>query len=330
MPLIRRGLQIPNFSFPGVGAGDLFEAVGSIARRAEDAGFDTVLVMDHFYQLPALGPPDAYMLEAYTLLGALAASTRRANLATLVAGNTYRNPALLAKMITTLDVVSRGRALAGVGAGWFETEHRGYGFDFPPLGERLDRLEEALQILHPMLRGKQPSFDGHFYRASEALNEPPPVRPGGPPILIGGTGERRTFRLVAEFADESNWVCPPAEFPRKLDALKKHCSDLGRDRASIGVSWLASLVLAPTREEAEAARDRFLGRRGIDFSKLPERMQRNINEALVLGDPDTVGEFLQTRVLDAGLDGVIVNLPADAHEEGSVERAGELLRRVTG
>jgi F420-dependent oxidoreductase-like protein len=330
MPLIRRGLQIPNFSFPGVAEEGLFETVASIARRAENAGFDTVLVMDHFYQLPALGPPDAYMLEAYTLLGALAASTERANLATLVAGNTYRNPALLAKMITTLDVVSRGRALAGVGAGWFEAEHRGYGFEYPPLGERLDRLEEALQIIHPMLRGMRPSFEGHFYRASEALNEPPPVRPGGPPILIGGTGERRTFRLVAEFADESNWVCPPTEFPRKLEALEKHCGDLGRDRASIGVSWLASLVLAPTREEAEAARDRFLAQRGIDFRSLPERMQRNIDEALVLGDPDTVGEFLQRRVFDAGLDGVIVNLPADAHEEGSVERAGELLRRVTG
>jgi F420-dependent oxidoreductase-like protein len=330
MPVIRRGLQIPNFTYPGVDAEGLFAAVSSIARRAEQAGFDSVLVMDHFYQLPALGPPDAYMLEAYTLLGALAASTERVNLSTLVAGNTYRNPALLAKMVTTLDVVSGGRALAGIGAGWFEPEHRGYGFEFPPLGERLDRLEEALHIIHPMLRGKRPTFEGRFYRGSEALNEPPPVRAGGPPILIGGTGEKRTLRLVAEFADESNWTCPPSDFPRKLEALERHCRDVGRDRASIGVSWLGSMVLAPTREEAERARDEFLRRRGIDFAKLPEHMQRNIDQALLLGDRDTVGEFLETRVFGAGLDGVIVNLPADAHEEGSVERAGELLRRVTG
>lgn len=330
MPVIRRGLQIPSFSYPGTGPAQLFETVSSIARRAEESGFDTVLVMDHFYQLPAIGSPDDYMLEAYTLLGALAATTERVNLSTLVAGNTYRNPALLAKMVTTLDVVSGGRALAGIGAGWFELEHRGYGFEFPPLGERLDRLGEALHVIHPMLRGKRPTLDGRFYRASEALNEPPPVRAGGPPILIGGTGEKKTLRFVAEFADESNWTCPPADFPRKLEALERHCSDVGRDRATIGVSWLGSMVLAPTREEAEGTRDRFLQRRGIDFAKLPENMQRNIDQALLLGDPDTVGEQLQSRVLGAGLDGVIVNLPADAHEEGSVERAGALLRSVTG
>ncbi len=330
MPMIRRGLQIPSFTYPGVDTAGLFDTVSSIARRAEQAGFDTVLVMDHFYQLPALGSTDDYMLEAYTLLGALAASTEQVNLSTLVAGNPYRNPALLAKMVTTLDVVSRGRALAGIGAGWFEPEHRGYGFEFPPLGERLDRLDEALHIIHPMLRGKRPTFEGKFYRASEALNEPPPVRAGGPPILIGGTGEKRTLRLVAEFADESNWTCPPADFPRKLEALERHCSDVGRDRASIGVSWLASLVLAPTQEEAEHSRDVFLQRRGIDFAKLPDHLQRNINQALLLGNADTVGEFIESRVLGVGLDGVIVNLPADAHEEGSVERAGELLRRVTG
>ncbi len=252
------------------------------------------------------------MLEAYTLLGALAAGTERVSLSTLVAGNTYRNPALLAKMVTTLDVVSRGRALAGIGAGWFDVEHRGYGFEFLPLGERLGRLEKALQIIHPMLRGKRPSFEGAFYRASEALNEPPPVRAGGPPILIGDTGEKRTLRLVAEFADESNWTCPPSDVPRKLEALERHCADVGRDRASIGVSWLGSMILAPTPEEAERARDGFLHRRGIDFAKLPENMQRTIDQALLLGDADTVGEFLQDRVLGVGLDGVIVNLPADA------------------
>jgi len=150
----RLGFQIPNFSFPGVATSALFEQVASIASRAEDAGFDTVFVMDHFYQLPALGTPDQPMLEAYTLLGALAARTRRARLATLVSGNTYRNPALLAKIVTTLDVVSGGRAMLGIGAGWFELEHVGYGFEFPPIRERLERVDEALSIIVPMFRGE--------------------------------------------------------------------------------------------------------------------------------------------------------------------------------
>ena len=327
-PRIRMALQIPNFSYPGVAPEQLFERVAATANAAEGAGFDTVLVMDHFYQLPALGPPENEMLEAYTLLGALAARTSRVRLGTLVSGNTYRNPALLAKMVTTLDIVSRGRALLGIGAGWFEPEHQGYGFEFPPIGRRLDRLEEALQIIRPMLRSERPSFEGSYYRAESALNVPAPIQPGGPGILIGGAGEKRTLALVARFADESNLTSTPDEIPRKLEALEGHCAKIGRDRAEIGVSWLGSVILAPTHAQAESARNAFLAARGMDWNTLPDNVREMVERALVIGDPDQLGEFVQTRLVGRGLDGVVINLPADGHEPEAVELAGKTLARA--
>jgi F420-dependent oxidoreductase-like protein len=324
----RLGFQIPNFTFPGVEDDGLFERVASMAECAEASGFDTVLVMDHFYQLPMLGPPDWNMLEAYTLLGALAARTRNVRLSALVTGNTYRNPALLAKIVTSLDVISGGRAVAGLGAGWFEQEHRGYGFEFPPLGERLDRLEEALGIIGPMLRDEQPSMDGRFYRTADAINRPASLQAGGPPILIGGGGERRTLRLVALYADESNLPCAADDIPRKLEALDRHCEELGRERSAVGVSWLTSLVLAPTREQAEAERNALLARRGMDWNTLPDHVKENLSRALLLGDPDSVCEFLQTRVLDVGVDGLVVNLPANGHDLEAIALAGRTLSKL--
>jgi F420-dependent oxidoreductase-like protein len=311
---IRMALQIPNFTYPDTPTEQLFDGVVASAQAAEASGFDAVLVMDHFYQLPMLGPPENEMLEAYALLGGLAAHTERVRLGTLVSGNTYRNPAHLAKIVTTLDVVSRGRALFGIGAGWFEPEHQGYGFAFPPIGERLDRLEEALQIARAMFRGERPSLKGRHY-----------LQPGGPGILVGGTGERRTLRLVARYADESNWTCSPDEFPRKMEALEKHCAEVGRDRREIGVSWLGSMMLAETMEQAERGRDEFLRARGMEWSTLPEPVQANVSRALLIGDPDTVGEFIATRILGAGLDGVVVNLPANGHDPEAVELAGRTL-----
>ena len=328
--MTRLGLQIPNFTFPGVPDARLFEQVASIAVQAEEAGFDTVMVMDHFYQLPALGAPDQPMLEAYTLLGALAARTSRARLATLVTGNTYRNPALLAKMVTTLDVVSGGRAVLGIGAGWFEPEHVGYGIAFPSLRERLDRLEEALEIIRAMFRGERPSFEGRFYRTSEALNVPLPLRPGGPPILIGGSGEKRTLRLVAKYGDESNLTCEPAEIPRKLEALARHCADLGRDPDTIGKTWLGSLIIAPTHELAVDARNDFLARRGLRWDSLPQPLRDTIDRALLLGDPDEVGERVQREILGAGLDGIVVNLPANGHLPEAIDLCASTLRKALG
>jgi F420-dependent oxidoreductase-like protein len=328
--MTRLGLQIPNFTYPGVPDARLFEQVAATAGQAEEAGFDTVMVMDHFYQLPALGAPDQPMLEAYTLLGALAARTSRVRLATLVTGNTYRNPALLAKIVTTLDVISGGRAVLGIGAGWYEPEHLGYGVPFPSLRERLDRLEEALEIIRAMFRGERPTFEGRYYRTSEALNVPLPLRPGGPPILIGGSGEKRTLRLVAKYGDESNLTCEPSEIPRKLEALARHCADFRRDPATIGKTWLGSLVIAPTHELAVEARNDFLARRGLRWESLPQPLRETIDRALVMGDPDAVGERVQREILGAGLDGIIVNLPANGHLPEAIDLAATTLRKALG
>src|SRR3954471_12959064 len=189
--MTRFGVQLPSFS--GFDPADLFDHVAGLTTTAEEAGFDSVWVMDHFFQLPPLGGPDQPMLEAYTLLGALAARTTRVQLGTLVTGVTYRNPGILAKIVTTLDVISRGRAILGIGAAWFDFEHTGLGVDFPPTGVRMEMLEEAVQICRAMFREEKPTFTGKHFRTHEALNSPPPVRAGGPPIMIGGQGEKKTI-----------------------------------------------------------------------------------------------------------------------------------------
>ncbi len=326
--MTRLAFQIPNFDLPDVPVTELFERVAGMACQAEQSGFDTVMVMDHFYQLPMLGKPDDRMLEAYTLLGALAARTRTARLGTLVSGNTYRNPALLAKIVTTLDVVSGGRALLGIGTGWFEQEHDGYGFRFGSLAGRFEKLEEALQIIVPMLKDERPSFEGRHYQAREAINFPPPIQRGGPALMIGGAGEKKTLRLVARFADESNLPCAADEIPRKLEALDRHCSELGRDRSEIKVSWLGSVLMAPTREQAERERNAYLGRRGMDYESLPPAIREGIDRALVIGDPDGVGEFVSEKLVGAGLDGLTLNMPANGHDLEAIAMVGETLGKL--
>ena len=200
---MRFGLQIPNFT-QGDTPTAMFDEVVERATAAEETGYDSVWVMDHFYQLPPMGGPTVPMLDSYTLLGALAARTSRVRLGTMVTGVTYRNPAHLAKIVTTLDVISGGRAILGLGAAWYDVEHEGLGFDFPPAGERLDRLEEALQICRAMFSEEAPTFDGRYYRIHQARNVPRPVQPGGPTILVGGGGEKRTLQLVARYADMCN------------------------------------------------------------------------------------------------------------------------------
>src|SRR6266576_5656483 len=205
------GLQLPSFTFPGVPDAGLFERVAAIAGAAEDAGFDSFWVMDHYHQIPNIGLPSEPMLEAYTVLSGVAARTSRISLGAMVTGVIYRNPAFLAKVVTTLDIVSSGRAILGIGAAWNEDEHRGYGYDFPPVGERLSRLEEALQICRAMFREEAPTFEGRYYRIQEALNFPRPIQPNGPPIMIGGGGEQRTLKLVAQYGDMCNIFGDPGD-----------------------------------------------------------------------------------------------------------------------
>ena len=246
-PVTRLGLQIPNFTFPGVADAGLFETIAGIAITADGNGFDSLWLMDHLYQIEVVGPREDPMLEAYTLLGALSARTRDIALGTMVTGVTYRNPALLAKIVTTLDVISSGRAILGIGAAWNDDEHAGYGYDFPTAGERLDRLEEALQIIGAMFTERAPSFEGDHYRIQQVLNNPKPIR-GRIPILIGGGGEKRTLRLVAQYGDACNLFGKPDEVRHKLDVLERHCADVGRDPAEI-----TKTILYTVRDPVQAA-----------------------------------------------------------------------------
>jgi F420-dependent oxidoreductase-like protein len=305
------GLQIPNFTFAGVPDREMFEHVAELAVAGEQAGFDSVWVMDHFWQLPPLGGPTQPMLEGYTLLGGLAARTRRVKLGTLVTGVTYRNPALLAKMVTTLDIVSSGRAILGLGAAWYEEEHEALGFEFPPAGERLDRLEEALQICRAVFTEDAPSFAGKHYRIEKALNIPRPVQPNGPRILVGGTGEKRTLRLVAQYADMCNIHGSPDTVRRLLGVLRQHCADVGRDPGEITTTRLGSLFLTSSAEEAEQTSGFLRDAAGADFE-----------ERFTVGDPGAVIDQVGALV-EAGLDELIFNLPFA--DPATVRRAGELL-----
>jgi F420-dependent oxidoreductase-like protein len=321
------GYQIPNFTYPGTGPDRLFEAVARQAEAADRSGFDTVLVMDHFYQLPLLGRPDDYMVECYTLLAALAQRTSTVRLGALVTGNTYRNPALLAKTVTALDVVSSGRAQLGIGAGWFDVEHEALGFEFGTFTDRFEKLEEALQIIIPMLRDERPTLAGRHYTVTDAINQPPPV--GRVPVMIGGGGEKKTLRLVAQYADESNLIAEPAEIPRKLDALAAHCERLGRDRSEITVSVQRTVCIAPTHAQAEADIARYLGERGIDLGTADETTRRMIEGRITYGDPDEIGEKL-AAVLELGVDGLTCNLPANGHDPDNVELLGETAAKLVG
>ena len=322
---IRIGYQIPNFSYGGP-VSELFPTVIAQAREAEAAGFDTVLVMDHFYQLPGIGAPTEPMLEAYTALGALATATERVQLSTLFTGNTYRQPTLLAKAVTTLDVVSGGRAVLGIGAGWFELEHHQLGFEFGTFTDRFNRLDEALQIIAPMLRGERPSFEGSWYRAENAINEPR-LR-DDLPIMLGGGGEKKTFGLAARFADHLNIICDPADLPRKLDALEQRCAEVGRDRSTLETS---SLVFAMVDEDGDRARRiqrDYLRTVGADPDAMSDEQFRAATSRHFVGTPDDVAADLQHRVLDPGVDGIIVNLVPNGHQPGVVTMVGEMLGKL--
>ena len=304
---ISLGYQIPNFTYPG-GPATLFDTVAAQAREAESSGFDTVLVMDHFYQLPGIGTPDQPMLEAYTTLGALAASTSTIRLSTLVTGNTYRNPTLLAKAVTTLDVVSHGRALLGLGAGWFELEHEQLGFDFGTFTERFEKLDEALQIIHPMLRDERPEFTGKWYRAHGAMNVP--RFRDSIPIMLGGQGEQKTFRLAARFADHMNIIAPLPDLTRKVEVLRQRAEEIDRDPATLPTSYLTSVALVETQAEADAI-----------LAGIPEERR---SRAFV-GTAETIAERVEAEILGAGVGGVIVNAPFNGHVPGVVTALGEAL-----
>ena len=225
------GVQIPDFTSPG-GPARLGADLATVARTADEAGFGFIAVMDHFFQIGSIGPAEREMLEAYTTLGYVAGLTSRAKLLTLVTGAVYRSPGILAKTVTTLDVLSGGRAWLGIGAAWNEEESRGLGIPFPPVAERFERLEETLQICLQMWRGDEAPHRGTHYQLERPLNSPQALSRPHPPILIGGGGERKTLRFVARYAQACN-LFPGPDLARKLDVLRAHCDAEGRDYGEI-------------------------------------------------------------------------------------------------
>ena len=308
------GYHMPNYSFPGSKREEVFDHVVQLAKAAEAAGFDLVTVMDHFYQIAGIGPETEPMLEAYTTLSALAQHTSRVKLGTLVTGVTYRNPALLAKMVTTLDVVSHGRAVLGIGAAWNESEHEGYGFDFPPIKERMERLDEAVTIAKLMFTEERPSFSGKHYRIDKALDVPRPVQPGGPKILIGGGGEKKTLRILAKHGDIGHWFGGDLEdLKRKKGVFEEHCAAVGRNPADVVLTLGIGLILVSDEKEGAAILER-----------IPEQRRPMMQVAT----PERAAEILQ-RYIDAGFGGFTFNNPTLPTPE-AIARAGEMIKLVRG
>jgi F420-dependent oxidoreductase-like protein len=250
---VRVGVSIADFS--GTSGPRLGSDLAAVGRALDDAGFDLIGVMDHFFQIAGIGPPEADMLEAYTTLGYLAASTSRARLLTVVTGVSYRHPGVLAKIVTTLDVLSGGRAWLGIGAAWYEQEARALGIPFPPLAERFQQLEEALQICLQMWSGDDASYHGEYFDLSRPLNRPQAIARPHPPIMIGGTGERKTLRLVARYAQACNLFFPGPQLPHKLEVLRAHCEAEGRDYNEIEKSVLFHLDVGERGERARQVVD---------------------------------------------------------------------------
>jgi F420-dependent oxidoreductase-like protein len=300
---MRLGLQVSYFSWPGAPA-SIGPTFGRIARNAEQAGLASLWVMDHFFQIHVIGPSELDMVEGYTALAFAAGQTSRIELGTLVTGVTYRHPGLLAKTVTSLDVLSGGRAWLGIGAAWNEEEHRGLGVPYPPTKERFERLEETLQICLQMWAGDDSPYVGRHYELERPLNVPQSLRRPHPPILIGGGGEKKTLRLVAQYADACNLFdmgLGPEGIPRKLDIIREHCEAVGRDYAEIEKTVLARVTLS---------------RDGSGTTTQLAPVQ-TVDQA--------VGRF--GRLSDAGVDTILLGMGNDTDDE-AYELVAEVVRQV--
>ena len=308
------GFHHPNYTFPGVPDDRLFDRVVENARAAEKAGFDLFTVMDHLYQIRGIGPETQPMLEAYTTLGAVAALTSRIQLSAMVTGVTYRNPALLVKEVTTLDVISKGRAMFGIGAAWNQDEHLGYGYDFPPIGRRMDRLEEAVKIARLMFTEERPSFDGNFFRIEKALNSPRPIQKGGPKILIGGGGERRTLRILAQYGDIGDWFGTGIDdLMRKREVFLRHCDEVGRDPSEVLLILGLWLILVESEKEGHAIMER-----------VPAERRAMVSVATLPQAVELIGSYLQ-----AGFGGIRFSNQVLPNDE-AIARAAEVIAAVNG
>jgi F420-dependent oxidoreductase-like protein len=317
-PVTRVGLQLSGYTFPGLTDHELFAHLTEIARVAETAGFDSLWAMDHLQQIASVGDPDEPILEAYTTLAALAAVTSTARIGALVSAGGFRPPALLAKMVTTIDVISRGRAVLGLGAGWLEEEHAAYGLPFPPLRERHERLAETVAICRAMFTMDRPAFHGRHHRIDHPYNVPAPLTAGGPPILIGGGGERRLIPMVARLGDAANFYGGPATFQHKAEVLERACADAGRDPAAITKTWLGAAILVDSERERWSALEHVAG--------LLDVAPAAVESFNLCGTEDQLRD--QARAYRAaGADGLIVTL-YDVHDLERVSRMGRVLREA--
>lgn len=315
-PLTRVGLQLSGYTRTGVRDRDLFSGIVDTVLAAETNGFDSVWTMDHLHQISTVGDANEPILEAYTTLAALAAVTSTVRLGTLVSACGFRNPALLAKMVTTIDVISKGRAILGIGAGWHEDEYRAYGFDFPSTRERLRQLEGAVRICRDMFAA--PGEMSSRVLGGGPVNMPPPVQLGGPPILIGGGGEKVLLPMVAKLGDACNLFGGPATVRHKIAVLDNACAAIGRDPAEITKTWLGTAILADSEWELHAQ----LVRLGELFKLSP----RAVRGFALCGTADDIRQQVDAY-RQAGIGGIIVNV-IDAADIQHIERVGLVLREA--
>jgi F420-dependent oxidoreductase-like protein len=310
-------LHLPNFNYPDTPPEKLFAKLTEIAQTAEDSGFSSLTVMDHVHQIRGVGPRENSMLEGNTILAALAAVTSTVTLGTLVGGVIYRNPALLAKTTTTLDIISGGRVIFGIGAAWNEEEADAYDIPFPPLKERFERLEDALNIARLMFTQDEATYEGRHHSVRGALNNPKPLR-GDIPIMIGGSGERKTLRFVAKYADACNVFGDVERVKHLMGVLDRHCEDVGRDPAEITKTRNSSFIVGTTREEVEQKLQK-LREAGVPAERLGPSLA-------IAGTPDELAE--QARAYkDAGLNGLTGSIP-DVHDLDAVRMVGEAIGPV--
>lgn len=311
------GMQHPNFTYDGKGA-EISESLRKVTSAAERLGYDSFWVMDHFHQIGMVGDPSEPMFEGWTTLGVLAGFTSKIKLGTLVTGNIYRYPSILAKMGATLDILSKGRLFMGIGAGWNEEESKAYGVPFPPpTKERFRRLEEAVQIIRLMWTEERTTFNGQFYKIQGAYCNPKPIQKPHPPIMIGGSGERETLKLVAKYADACNLFGSPATIKKKLDVLREHCKTVGRDYSSILKTKLGVVIMDNDK---------------ASLNKRLEQRYKNVSRAMLtefatFGTPEEVRRQVES-FRETGLEYFITSFEWNRELQGVEQFANEVMKNL--
>jgi F420-dependent oxidoreductase-like protein len=316
MFVMKFGIQHPSFSFDGAGS-QMVDSLKAILNEAEGSNFDSFWVMDHFHQIRGVGQPQEPMLEGWTTLAVMAGFTNRIKLGTLVSGNVYRHPSILAKIGATLDVLSKGRLFMGIGAAWNQDESAAYGVPFPSTKERFRRLEEAVQIIRGMWTQERTSFDGQYYRIREAYCNPKPIQKPHPPIMVGGGGERETLRIVAKYADACNIFGSPDTVRRKLGILREHCKSVGRDYDTILKTKLGHIII----DREQRSLEQTVAKR---FGNVPEQTR---NEMVTFGQPEDIRRQIEA-FRDAGIDYFICNFEPDHELEAIRLFADEVVRNL--